>query len=129
MKVRAEGHVGHQQGAADSAANGARVVQHLLHGDGQSAVITEHGHAQRIADENHVNAGLIYQARSGIVVGGQRSDRLVGLFSIEEGLRCDFRRRDRIFPGGKLDETHLDSPVQLRKKRGCHLIRADSVYV
>jgi len=35
----------------------------------------------------------------------------------------------QILPEGKLDKTHYDSPVQLRKKRGCHLIRADSVYV
>ena len=127
--VGAKGHVGHQQRMANSAADGARMVQHLVHGDWQSAVITEDGLAQRIANENHVNAGLVDKPRSGIVVCGQRSDGLMGLFSFEEGLRCDLRRRGRIFPGGKLDKTHDDSPVQLRKKRGCHLMRAESVYV
>ena len=68
--VGAEGHVGHQQCVADRATDRARVVQHLLHGDGQSAVIAEHGHAQRVANENHVNAGLVHKTRGGIVVGG-----------------------------------------------------------
>ena len=43
--IGAEGHVGRQQCAAHPAAHGARVVQHLLHGDGQCALVAQHRHA------------------------------------------------------------------------------------
>jgi hypothetical protein len=36
------------------------VVEHLFDGDGEGGVVAEDGHAQRVADENDVDAGFVY---------------------------------------------------------------------
>jgi hypothetical protein len=61
--IAAEGHVGDHQRAAHGAANGAGVMQHLVHGDGQGVVVAQNHHGQRIAHQQQVDAGLICQAR------------------------------------------------------------------
>ena len=70
----AEGHIGNEQRAFRAAADGARVMKNLIERDGQRAVVAESDHAQRIADEQHVDAGLVEQARGGIVVGCEKRD-------------------------------------------------------
>ncbi len=37
--IAAEGHVGHNEGAAHGAAHGAGVVEHLVHGDGERVFV------------------------------------------------------------------------------------------
>ena len=55
----------------------ARVMQHLVHGDRQSVLVTQHGLGQRIADQDNVDTGLVHQARAGVVVGSETSNRFV----------------------------------------------------
>ena len=47
--IAAEGHVGHDERAAHGAAHGARVVEHLVDGDGERVFVAEddHGRASR----------------------------------------------------------------------------------
>ncbi len=68
--IAAERHVGHHQSAAHGATHGARVVQHLVHGNGQRVFMAEHDHGQRVADKNQIDAGLVDEARGCVVVGG-----------------------------------------------------------
>ena len=102
--VGTERHVGDKQRAAHGPAHGARVVQHLIQRHGQSGVIAEHRHPQRVAHQQKVDAGLVDDARGRIVIGGQRGDRLrCPLFGFKRrerdlpGLRCG-QRRGRGFP-------------------------------
>ena len=62
------------------APHGLHVVQHLVHGDRERVLVAEHGLRQRIAHQHHVDAGLVHQARSGVVVGGQAGDGFVAEF-------------------------------------------------
>ena len=78
--IRGEGHVGHQEGALHPAAHGAGVVQHLLHGDRQGVLVAQHDHAERVAHQHHVDAGLVDQARAGVVVGCEAGNEFVTLF-------------------------------------------------
>src|ERR1035441_6674463 len=80
----------------------ARVVQHLPHGDGQSVFIAQHHHAERVADQDHVNAGVIQKPRTRIVVGGQTSDDFLTLFFFEKGGRSDLRAE---VPGGNTQDV------------------------
>ena len=64
----AVGHVGNQESALRSAANSADMVQHFIQRDGQSAVVTKHNHAERVADEEYFHTGFVKQTRSGVVV-------------------------------------------------------------
>jgi len=89
--VGAEGHVRDEQSALHGAADGMGVVQHLVHGDGQGAVIAEDGHAERVADEEQVNAGLVDEGARGIVIRGERGDGLAGLLLERRSARSLFR--------------------------------------
>ena len=40
--------------------NRAAVMEHLLHRDGQGVFVAQHHHAQRIADQDGINAGLVH---------------------------------------------------------------------
>ena len=73
------GHVGHvadHEGGGCAAADGLRVADHVVHGDRQGGVVAEHGHAQAVADQDHLDAGLLLQIGGGVVVAGQPGDRL-----------------------------------------------------
>ena len=74
--IRAIRHVGNQQSVLDAAAHGFDVMQHLVHGDRQRVLVAQHGHGQRVADQSNVDAGLVDQARGGVVVSGQAGDGL-----------------------------------------------------
>src|SRR5258708_20030424 len=52
-------------------------MQHLVHGDRELVVVAKDGLGERVSNENHLDAGLIDQARSRVVVGGEASDRFV----------------------------------------------------
>ena len=45
------------------------VVLHVLHGDGQRAVVALHHHAEGVADQEHVDAGLVAKRGEARVVG------------------------------------------------------------
>jgi hypothetical protein len=79
--VGAVGHVGDEEGAAEAAGDGAGVVEHLVEGDGEGVFVAEDDHAERVADQDHVDAGLVDQARGGIVVCGERGDGMAGQVS------------------------------------------------
>ena len=74
--IAAKRHIGHHQRPAHRSANSACVMQHLVHSNGQGIVMAQHHHGQRIAHQNHVDSGLVDQARSGVVVSRQRSNWL-----------------------------------------------------
>ena len=93
--VAAEGHVGDDEGAADGAANGAGVVQHLVHGDGEGVVVAEDDHGERVADEEEVDAGFVDQARAGVVVGGERGDGFALALHFAKGGHGDFCAEER----------------------------------
>jgi hypothetical protein len=82
--IRGERHVRDQECVLHPAAHGAGVVQHLLHGDGQCILVTQYDHAKRIADQDHVDASFVHQARAGVIVGGQAGDDFVTLFLFEK---------------------------------------------
>ena len=97
--IAAEGHVGHDQRAMHGAAHGARVVQHLVHGDGKRVFVAEDHHGQRVADKDEVDAGLVHQARGGVVVGGERGDGLALALHLAECGHGDFWKGER--PGAR----------------------------
>ncbi len=82
--------VGHERHVADQQANfraardGAAVMEHFLHRDGQGVGITQHHHAKRIADQDGIHASLVHRQRGGIIVGGQHGDRLAALLLLAE---------------------------------------------
>ena len=63
--------------ARDGAAHdGARVMEHVVEGDRERVLVSEHDHADRVADEHRVHAGLVEQTRHRCVVGRQHGDLL-----------------------------------------------------
>jgi hypothetical protein len=54
--IGAERQVGHQQRTLQHAGHGAGVVDHVGHGHRQGRIMTLHDHAQRIADQDQVDA-------------------------------------------------------------------------
>ena len=91
--VRAVGHIGDEQRALGPPTGSAGVVQHLIHAHGHGVLVAQHHHGQRVAHQDHVNAGLIHQARGGIVVGGQASDALAPLLFLLDCLDGYLRAR------------------------------------
>ena len=119
--IAAEGHVGHHQRATHGAAHGARVVQHLVHGDGERVFVAEDHHGQRVADKDEIDAGLVDQPRGGVVVGGERGDGLALALHLAECGHGDFWKgnarcaRGRAPPGNWV--RLMLSPVPLRRLR------------
>ena len=111
--ITAEGHVGHDERAANGAANGARVVQHLVNGDGKGVFMAENDHGQRVADQDEVDACLVNKARGGVVVGGERRDGLALALHFAERRHGDFWEGNaglrRMRARRKLGETHVFS--------------------
>ena len=56
------------------------MVRHLFHSDWQGIFIAEHNLGQRIADQDHVYAGFVHQAGSGVIISGEAGDQLLLLF-------------------------------------------------
>ncbi len=108
--IAAEGHVGHDERAAHGAAHGARVVQHLVDGDGKRVFMAENDHGERVADENEIDAGLVDKPRGGVVVGGERGDGLALALHFAERGHGDFWEGTpgcaRMRARGKIGEAH-----------------------
>ena len=77
--VGAEGHVAHHERARRGAAHEAAVVDHLVERHRQRRVEALRGVADRVADQQHLDAGLIEQACEGEVVGGEHREGLGAL--------------------------------------------------
>ncbi len=101
-----------RRGAADDRLG---VVDHLVHRDPDGRLVAEHRLAERVADQEHRDAGLVEQLRGREVVGGQHRDPLaVGMHP------------------GDVDDGHaggrrLASGARLRVRAGAHgrgLLRA-----
>jgi hypothetical protein len=109
--IAAKRHVGHHQGAANGAADGAGVVEHFIHGDGQGVFVTEDDHGQRVANQKQVDASFVGKARGGVVVRGERGDGLalpLHFGKCRDGDFCDGDAGRRgALPGGKVGDAHV----------------------
>jgi hypothetical protein len=76
--VAHEGHVADDEGLRGAAAHGLAVHDALVHGHGHRAAVAVDAHPQRVADEDHVDAGGLLEGGRGVVVGGQPGDLLAG---------------------------------------------------
>ena len=85
-----ERHVADQQRGLCAARHRAAVMEHLLHRDGQGVGVTQHDHAERIADEDGVHARRVHGERGGIVVGGEHGDGLAARLLLAERERRHF---------------------------------------
>ena len=69
------GHVAHDPRVGRAASHGRRVADHVVHRHRQRGVVAEHRHAQAVADEDHVDPGLVLEVGRRVVVAGQPGDR------------------------------------------------------
>lgn len=67
-------HVTDQEGGRCAAADRLGVADHIIHSNGQGGVVAEHGHAQAVAHQNHLDTCLLLQICRGVVVAGQPGD-------------------------------------------------------
>ena len=72
--VGQERHVADDQGVLRAAGDGGAVVDHVFDGHGQGVLVTEHHVAQRVADEDAVDAGLILELGGGVIVGREHGE-------------------------------------------------------
>ena len=73
--------VGEQQAVGRATAHGAGVVGNVFHGDRQGGVVPLYRHAQRIANQHHVEANIGEQFSKAIVVGSDCCEALFLLFA------------------------------------------------
>ena len=78
--VRAERQVADHDRALGLLGDGSREEQHLVHGhwDG-GAFVAEDDHRRCVSDEDHVDAGVLREARAGRVVGSDHDDLVAAL--------------------------------------------------
>ena len=74
--VRQERHVADHERVLRPADDGPRVMEHLVHRDAHGRLVAERDLAQRIADEDHRDAGVVEDARGREVVRGEHRDAL-----------------------------------------------------
>ena len=68
--VAHEGQIADDERTRHAAHDRAREYQHLVHGHADRARQPQHRHRDRVADEDHVDAGAIREHRRGIIVRG-----------------------------------------------------------
>ncbi len=109
--IAAEGHVGHHEGTAYTAAHGTRVVQHLVHGHGQRVFVAEHDHGERVPDKNEIDAGLVDETRRRVIVGSESRDGLALALHLGQCGHSDFGKRMAALrercASGKIGEAHV----------------------
>jgi hypothetical protein len=69
--VGPEGHVADQQRVLRAAGHGLRVVEHLVHGDGEGVLVPQLVVGDRVADQEHGDARLVEDLGGGEVVRGE----------------------------------------------------------
>src|ERR1035437_4459207 len=121
--IRPVRHVGDQQRILHAPVHGLDVVQHLVHRNRERVLVTKHGHSQRVADQDNVDASLVDQARRGIVVGGQAGDG----FALKL-LFADGSSGDLVAGVAHRGETHnvLQCPSANRADRACTRLLDDA---
>ena len=88
--IAAVGHVGDEQGAACAAADGAGVVEHLVHCDRERVGVAEHGHGEGIADQREVDTGFVDESCGGIIDSGEGGDACPAALAFSEGVHGAF---------------------------------------
>jgi len=58
--IRHKRHIADQQRALGRATDRLGVMNHLVHGHRRGAAVAKHDHAERVAHQNHVDAGLVH---------------------------------------------------------------------
>ena len=82
---RAERHVADDDRMPGRARDRARQEQHLVHRHRHGrALVAEHDHRGRVADEDHVDACVLGEPRAGRVVGGDHHDLLAAPLHLGE---------------------------------------------
>jgi hypothetical protein len=87
--VAAERQVGDDEGVLGAGRHAARVIRHFGQLHRQRGSVTLHHHAERIADQQHLDAGAIEHARKAGVVAGEYGDLLAALAQRFEGGQGD----------------------------------------
>ena len=72
------------------------VVRHVVDGDVERVVVTEHDHRQRVADEDHVDPGFVDDARGGRVVGRDHDERCARALAGDDVGRARRTRRGHL---------------------------------
>ena len=93
LMVRAEGHVADEELVSGTTCHGARVMQHLLHGDRQRGRVPEVVVADAVTDQERRHPGLGEKARDGDVVGGDHDEPFAALLVGAEVVDGDRHRR------------------------------------
>jgi hypothetical protein len=70
VRIGADRQVGDDRGRRLGAGHGLGVMKHVREGHAGGVGETEHDHAERVADEQHIDARLVEQPRGRVVVGG-----------------------------------------------------------
>ncbi len=102
--VRAEWKVADEKRRPQPAPHGAREHEHLVEVDADGRRVAQHGHGARVADEDHVDAGLLGGARTREVVGGDHDDRVAAALHLGHAWQGDRQAVDR---GGRRDLARM----------------------
>ncbi len=122
--IRPVGHVSQQQRALHAAAHRLHMVQHLVHSDRERVVVTKNGLGERVADQNHLDAGFIHQARGGVVVGGEAGNGFATEFLFPQSsggdlLAARITTRKAGTPAHRGDAHFSSSAPPARPDRAC----------
>ena len=85
-----ERHVEDDEGVGSAAPDGAGVMERLLHRERQGVFVSEHGHREGIADEEHIDSCGEGGGGRGGVAGGDHDDFLSGFLVFAEGADVGF---------------------------------------
>ena len=88
-RITHERQVRHDQRAAIAAMHAVHVIDHVVERDGQRAVVTLQHHAERIADENHFDAGAADQLGEQRIVCRERRKLHAVALSVGERVERD----------------------------------------
>ena len=73
---------------------------------GRGIFVAQHDHAERVADQDHVDAGFVDQACGGIVIRGERCDRTAGEFFLKKCVGGDAGGGKRGSADAELSNAH-----------------------
>ena len=85
LLVGAERQVGDNHRVLVAAGDGGGVVAHLGQGNGQGGIAPLHGHAQRVAHQQGIDAGTVHQRGETGFVAGEHGDFLAFGFHFLQG--------------------------------------------
>lgn len=73
--IRHKRHIRHDKRMLRPPSHRAAVMDHIVQRHRNRRIVTQHHIAERIADEQHIRAGLFRQLRRRIIVGGNHRNR------------------------------------------------------